>query len=156
MPIYRPIFLAALLATTACGETQQAQRQAFKDRAAKPATQPVQAQIADFNGKWVGSGSNARAAFRSRCGSGPLVRLNIQDGAARAVFQFTIRKGMERDLRSEVLPLTGTIDDHGRLELSDFESDVIGVLSARDGSGDGSWETRGLACNGTFQVRRRP
>ena len=147
MPIYRPIFLAALLAMTACGETQQAQRQAFKDRATKPVTQPVQAQIGDFNGKWVGSGNNARAAFRSRCGSGPLVRLN---------FQFTIRKGMERDLRSEVLPLTGTIDDHGRLELSDFQSDVIGVLSARDGSGDGSWETRGLACNGTFRVRRRP
>ena len=156
MAISRPLFLAALLALMACGETQQAQRQAFSDNTAKPATQPAQAQLGDFNGKWVGSGSNARAAFRNRCGSGPLVQLTIQDGSARAVFRFTIRKGMERELRSEVLPLSGTIDDHGRLQLSDFQSDVIGVLSARDGTGDGSWETRGLACNGTFQVRRRP
>ena len=146
----------ALLVLTSCGETQEAQRQQFKDLAAEPTTQPAQAEIGDFNGKWVGSGSNARAAFRNRCGNGPLVDLTIQDGAAKAVFRFTIRKGMERGIRSEVLPLSGTIDDHGRLELSDFQSDVLAVLSARDGTGDGSWETRGLACHGTFRVRRKP
>lgn len=156
MPFYRPILLAALVATTACGETQLAQRQAFKERAATPVTQPAQAPIGDFNGKWVGTGRNALAAFRSRCGGGPLVHLNIRDGAARGVFTFTIRKGMERDIQSDVLPLTGTIDGHGRLQLSDFQSDVIGVLSARDGTGDGSWESRGLACHGTFRVQRRP
>lgn len=152
----RLVCLVALLAVTACGETQQAQRQQFKDLAAVPTTQPVQAQIGDFNGKWVGSGSNARAAFRTRCGNGPLVDLTIQDGAAKAVFRFTIQRGMERGIRSEVLPLTGMIDDHGRLELSDFQSDVLAVLAARDGTGDGSWQTRGLACHGTFRVRRKP
>ena len=90
MPIRRSLVIAALLALMACGETQQAQRQAFKDRAAQPAMQPAQAQIGDFNGKWVGSGRNARAAFRSRCGSGPLVQLTIHDGSARAVFRFTL------------------------------------------------------------------
>ncbi len=153
---YRFICLVALFAITACGETQQTQRQEFKESAAEPTTQPAQAQIGDFDGNWVGSGSNARAAFRNRCGSGPLVKLIIQDGAARAVFRFTIRRGMERDVRSEVLTLNGAIDDHGRLELSDFQSDAMAVLSARDGSGDGTWEARGLACHGTFRVRRRP
>ena len=150
---YRFICLVALFAITACGETQQTQRQQFKESAAEPTTRPAQAQIGDFDGNWVGSGSNARAAFRNRCGSGPLVKLTIQDGAARGVFKFTTRK---KDVRSEVLTLNGAIDDHGRLELSDFRSDAIAVLSARDRSGDGTWETRGLACHGTFRVRRRP
>ena len=150
---YRFVCLVALFAITACGEAQQTQRQQFKESAAEPTTQPAQAKIADFDGNWVGSGSNARAAFRNRCGSGPLVELTIQDGAAKAVFRFTIRRGI---IRSEVLTLSGAIDDHGRLEISDFQSDAMAVLSARDGSGDGTWEARGLACHGTFRVRRRP
>jgi hypothetical protein len=152
---YRVICLVALFATTACGEAQQMQRQQFEESAAEPTTQPAQAKIHDFDGTWVGSGSNARAAFRNRCGSGPLVELAIQDGAARAVFRFTIRRGMERNVRSEVFTLNGAIDDHGRLQLSDFQSDAVAVLSARDGLGDGTWETRGLACHGTFRMRRK-
>lgn len=148
--------LVAFLLATACAGAQQAQRQQFKESALEPTTQPAQAQIGDFDGNWVGSGSNARAAFRNRCGNGPLVDLTIEDGAARAIFRFTVRRGMERDVRSEVLTLNGAIDDHGRLELSHIQSDAIAVLSARDGSGDGAWETRGLACHGTFRVRRRP
>ena len=85
-----------------------------------------------------------------------MVDLTIQDGAARAVFRFTVKWGMEQGIRSEVLTLSGAIDDHGRLELSNFQSDVMAVLSARDGTGDGTWETRGLACHGTFRVRRGP
>ena len=160
MPIHRIIFraglLAGLLAVAACAEAQQAQRQAFKDRAPQAATQPEQAQIGDFSGKWVGAGSNALAGFYNRCGNGPLVQLFIQGDEARAVFRFTVKKSTGRQLRSEVFPLNGTIDDHGRLTLSDFQTDVVAVLSARDGTGDGSWETRGLACYGSFQVRRRP
>lgn len=156
MPIYRSILLTAFLVITACGEAQQAQRLQFKESAAKPTTQPVPAQLSDFNGKWVGSGSNARVAFRNRCGNGPLVNLRIQDGAVRAVFRLTIKKGKESGMRSKVIPMGGSIDDHGRMELSEFQSDVVAVLSAREGSGDGTWETRGLACHGTFRVRRRP
>ena len=152
----RTVCLIALLVTTACGETQQAQRQQFRGSAATPTTQPAKAQIGDFDGNWVGSGSNARAAMRNRCGNGPLVDLTIQNGSDRGVFRFTVRRGLERGMRSEVVALSGNIDDHGRLELSDFQSDVVAVLSARDGSGDGTWETRGLACHGTFRVRRRP
>ena len=153
---YRFICLVALFAITACVESQEAQRQRFKDSASAPTTQPAQAQIGDFDGNWVGSGSNTRPGLRTRCGNGPLINLTIQAGAASAVFRFTIRRGLEKGVRSEVLPLRGAIDDHGRLQLSDFQSDVVGVLSARNGSGDGSWETRGLACHGTFRVRRGP
>ena len=152
----RLIFLAVHIAIAACGQTEQAERQQFRESAPQPTTQPVLAKIGDFDGDWAGSGSIARAAFRTRCGGGPLVEVTIQDGAARAIFRFTVRRGMERDMRSEVLTLNGTIDDHGRLNLTDFQSDVIAVLSARDGSGDGTWETRGLACHGSFRVRRRP
>lgn len=152
----KAICLSALLVITACAETQQAQRQQFRDSAAKPTTQPAQAQIGDFDGNWVGSGSNTRAAMRNRCGNGPLVDLTIQNGAARAVFRITVRSRMDERPRTEVLTLNGAIDDHGRLDLSHFQSDAIGVLSARDGSGDGTWETRGLACHGTFRVRRKP
>ena len=153
---YRFVFLFVLFVMTACGETQQAQRQQFKDSAPKPTTRPAQAKIDDFNGNWVGSGSHARAAFRNRCGNGPLVDLTIQSGSARAIFRFTFRRGMDKGMRTEVLSLSGAINDHGRLVLSDFQSDALAVLSARDGSGDGSWEARGLACHGTFRVRRRP
>ena len=149
------IVIAAVFAMTACGETQQAQRQQFRDSAPEPVTQPAQAQIGDFDGEWVGSGSNARAAFRNRCGYGPLVVLTLQDGAARATFKFTVRRRFDERPRTELLTLNGAIDDHGRLELSDFQSDVVAVLSARDRLGDGTWETRGLACHGTFKVRRR-
>ncbi len=153
---YRFICIVALFAIIACGEAQQAQRQQFKESAAEPATQPAQAQIGDFDGNWVGSGSNARAAFRNRCGNGPLVNLTVQNGAARAVFRFTVRRRMDERPRTEVLTLNGAIDDHGRFEVSGLQSDAIAVLSARDGSGDGAWETRGLACHGTFRVRRKP
>ena len=152
----KALCVTGLLVITSCAETQQAQRQQFRDSAAEPTTQPVQAQIGDFDGNWVGSGSNTRPAMRNRCGNGPLVDLTIQNGAARAVFRITVRRRMDERPRTEVLNLNGTIDDHGRLDLSDFQSDVIGVLSARNGSGDGMWETRGLACHGTFRVRRRP
>ena len=156
MPNVRTVCLIALLVMTACGEKQQVQRQEFRDYAATPTTQPAQAQIGDFDGNWVGSGSNARRAMRNRCGNGPLIDLTIQNGAARAVFRITVRRRLDERPRTEVLTLSGAIDDHGRLDLSDFQSDAIGVLSAREGSGDGSWETRGLACYGTFRVRRRP
>ena len=152
----RVVSLVALFAITACAETQQAQRQQFKETAAEPTTQPAQAQIGDFDGNWVGSGSNARSAFRNRCGNGPLVNLTIQNGSARAVFRITARRRTDERPRTEVLTLNGAIDDHGRLEVSGRQSDAIAVLSARDGSGDGAWETRGLACHGTFRVRRRP
>jgi len=150
------ICFVALLATAACAQTTQERWQRFDASAAAPATQPVQAPIGDFNGNWVGSGRNALAAFRTRCGSGPLIQMTIQDGSARAVFHFTLRRGLERDLESIVVIMTGAIDDHGRLELSDFESLARAVLSARDGSGDGSWQTSGLACHGTFRVHRNP
>ena len=150
------VCLATLLAVTACGETAQERWQRFDASAATPVTQAVQAPIGDFNGNWVGTGNNALPAFRTRCGSGPLVRLTIQDGSARAVFHFTIRRGMERDLESIVLILTGNVDDHGRLKLSDFQSLASGVLSARDGMGDGAWETSQLVCRGTFRVHRKP
>jgi len=150
------ICLVIFLATTACGETTQERWQRFDASAAAPATPAVQAPIGDYNGTWVGSGKNARPAFRTRCGYGPLIQLKIQDGSARAVFHFTRRQGLERDLESIVLNMTGAIDDHGRLKLADFQSLASAVLSARDGSGDGSWETSGLACHGTFRVHRKP
>jgi hypothetical protein len=153
---FRVAGLVAFLLVTACAGAQQAQRQQFKESAVEPTTQPAQAQIGDFDGNWVGSGSNARAAFRNRCGNGPLVDLTIQNGAARAVFRITVRRRTDERPRTEVLTLNGAIDDHGRLEVSGRQSDAIAVLSARDGSGDGAWETRGLACHGTFRVRRRP
>jgi len=156
VPGCRIIGLVALSMITACAGAQQAQRQQFKESALEPTTQPAQAQIGDFDGNWVGSGSNARAAFRNKCGNGPLVDLTIEDGAARAVFRITGRRSLSERPRTEVLPLSGAIDDHGRLELSHIQSDAIAVLSAHDGSGDGAWETRGLACHGAFRVRRRP
>ncbi len=155
MRIPGALCLVALFAATACGQAQEEQRQRFREQAAETSTQPVQAELSAFNGTWVGSGRIARPAFRNRCGNGPLVQLDIADGRARAVFKLTSRRRMDERPRQTVLNLSGSLDDHGRLELKDFQSDVLGVLSARDGTGDGAWETRGLACHGTFSVRRK-
>ena len=148
--------LVALSMITACVEPQQEQQPQLEESAADTSRQSAQAQIGGFDGRWVGSGSNARAAFRNRCGNGPLVEITIQDGAARAVFRLTVRRGMDRRPRTEVLSLNGAIDDQGKLELSGFQSDAMAVLSASGESSDGTWETRSLACHGTFRVRRRP
>jgi hypothetical protein len=150
------IGLVALLATTACAQSTQERWQQFDASATAPATPAVQAPIGDFNGNWVGSGRNALPAFRTRCGYGPLIQVKISDGSARAVFHFTMRRGLERDMESVVINMTGVIDDHGRLKLSDFQSLASGVLSARDGTGDGAWESSTLACRGTFSVHRKP
>jgi hypothetical protein len=153
---YRFLGLVALFTITACVKPQQEQQQQSAEPVVETSAQSSKAQSSKFDGGWVGSGSNARAAFRNRCGNGPLVEITIQDGAARAVFRLTVRRGMERRPRTEVLSLNGAIDGRGKLVLSGFQSDAMVVLSATGESSDGTWDTRRLACHGTFRVRRRP
>jgi hypothetical protein len=150
----RIVCLVALSMITACVEPQQEQPQ-LEESAAETSTQPAQAQTGDFDGRWVGSGSNARAAFRNRCGNGPLVDLTIQDGSARAVFSFTVRRRTDRRPRREVLSLSGAVEGQGKLVLSGFQSEAMAVLSASGEPSDGTWDTRRLACHGTFRVRRK-
>ncbi|MGI9383578.1 MAG: hypothetical protein ACR2PO_10520 [Methyloligellaceae bacterium] len=156
MLIPRAMRLVVLFAVAACGSTQLTTGQQANDPPLEPRTQAAQAQIRDFDGKWVGSGSNARNSFRLRCGNGPLVDLTIQNGAAKAVLKFFVRRTLDNDVQSHVIPLNGTIDDHGRMELSGYQASASAVLSAESGSGDGTWETRELVCNGRFQVNHRP
>ena len=156
MPTPRAMSLVALFAVTACGSAHLTLGQQTPEPAAEPRTQAAQAQIGDFDGRWVGSGSNARASYRTRCGNGPLIDLTIQGGAARGVMKFFVRRALDNEVRSDVIPLTGAIDDHGRLDLTGHQATFTGVLSAEAGSGDGSWDVRTLACHGTFQVNHRP
>ena len=155
MPIPRAMSLAVLFAVAACGSTHLTLGQQAP-APAEPRTQAAQAQIGDFDGRWVGSGRNARSAFTTRCGSGPLIELTIQNGTAKGVMKFFVRRPMNNEMRSDLIPVTGAIDDHGRLDLSGHQATFTGVLSAQSGSGDGSWDVRTLACYGTFQVRHRP
>ena len=116
-------------------------------------TQSAQAQIDAFDGTWVGSGSNARTIFRTRCGDGPLVEMKIQKGAAKAILK-TFAKGRARSgLLSRVIPLSGIINSDGKLELTGYESSATVDLSASDGLGEGTWEFRKLACHGSFRVQ---
>jgi hypothetical protein len=84
-----------------------------------------------------------------------LVDLTIQDGSARAVFSFTVRRRTDRRPRREVLSLSGDVDGQGKLVLSGFQSEAMAVLSASGEPSDGTWDTRRLACHGTFRVRRK-
>ena len=152
----RTIGLVVLFAITACGSTQLTLGQQAHEPAAEPRTQAAQAQIGEFDGRWVGSGNNARAAFRTRCGNGPLIELTIQNGSAKGVMKFFVRRPLNNEMRSDVVPVTGTVDDHGRLDLTGHQATFTGVLSVQSGSGDGSWDVRTLACHGTFQVNHRP
>lgn len=138
------VFAIALLASVPLGHAFQA-----------PYRQSAQAQIDDFDGNWVGSGQIARPVFRARCGNGPLIELRIQDGTAKAVFKAFVKGKSKSGLKSHVIPLSGRIDGDGRLELSGYESAAMAVLSASNGSGEGTWEFRNLICDGTFRVRRK-
>lgn len=152
----RVLCLAGLFALAACGSAQLTFGTQASAPPAEPQTQAAQAQIGDFDGRWVGSGSNARASYVTRCGSGPLIDLTIQNGSARGVLKFFINRPLVTEMRTDVVPITGTIDDYGRLSLTGHQATFTGVLSAEAGSGDGSWDVRTLACNGTFRVNRRP
>jgi hypothetical protein len=156
MLITRTIGLVVLFAVAACGSAQLTLGQQTQGPAAEPRTQAEQAQTGDFDGRWVGSGTNARAAFRTRCGNGPLIELTIQNGSAKGVMKFFVRRPLNNEMRSDVVPVTGTVDDHGRLDLTGHQATFTGVLSVQSGSGDGSWDVRTLACHGTFQVNHRP
>ena len=147
--------LVALVILTACADAPRAQQQQLEEPTAETSTQPSQAPSGEFDGNWVGSGSNARNAFRTRCGSSPLVDLTIQDGSARAVFSFTVRRRTDRRPRREVLSLSGAVEGQGKLVLSGFQSEAMAVLSASGEPSDGTWDTRRLACHGTFRVRRK-
>jgi len=85
-----------------------------------------------------------------------LIELKIQDGAAKAVFKAFVKGRSKSGIQSLVITLSGAIDGDGKLELSGYESGVMAVLSASNGSGEGTWEFRNLACHGTFRVRRNP
>ena len=117
---------------------------------------PAEAQSDAFDGHWVGSGRNAQASARNRCGDGPLVDMTIQDGAARAVFKLTVPKGLTSGVRMHVIPMEGSVGGDGRLTLSDQQSNATASLSAGSGSGEGTWEIGSLACQGSFQVQRKP
>lgn len=129
-----------------------------------PAPQSAQAGTDSFDGTWVGSGRIARPIFRSWCGDGPLVKMTIQDGAARAVFKAFAKGKARAGLRSYVITLTGVVEGDGALTLTGYEASATLALSARDGTGDGTgegtgegtWEFRRLACYGNFRVRRKP
>jgi hypothetical protein len=62
---------------------------------------------------------------------------------------------MDRQRRTEVLSLNGAVDEQGKLVLSGFQSDAMAILSASGELSDGTWETRGLVCHGTFRVRKK-
>jgi len=133
-----------------------------------PAPQSAQAGTDSFDGTWVGSGRIARPIFRSWCGDGPLVKMTIQDGAARAVFKAFAKGKARAGLRSYVITLTGVVEGDGALTLTGYEASATLALSARDGTGagtgagtgegtgEGTWEFRRLACYGNFRVRRKP
>ena len=139
------MFAGALLASAPSGHAFRA-----------PYPQSAQAQMDDFDGNWVGSGRIARPIFRTRCGDGPLIEMRIQDGTAKAVFKAFVKGKSKAGLKSHVIPLSGRIDDDGRLELSGYESAAMAILLASNGSGEGTWEFRNLFCDGTLRVRRKP
>ena len=128
----------------------------FADVGRGSLVRPAQAQGDAFDGHWVGSGRNAQASARNRCGDGPLVDMTIQDGAARAVFKLTVPKGLTSSIKMHVIPMEGSVGSDGKLTLSDQQSNAMADLSADSGSGEGSWEIGSLACQGSFQVRRKP
>lgn len=128
----------------------------FGDVIRGPLVQSAQAQSDAFDGHWVGSGRNAQVSSRNRCGDGPLVDMTIQDGAARAVFKLTVPKGLTSSVRMHVIPLEGSVSGDGKLTLSEQQSNATASLSAGSGSGEGTWEIGSLACQGSFQVRRKP
>lgn len=155
MANYRLLGTLAILVLAACASPQPEQRPS-EEEAAETAEPTPRTGLAGLDGHWVGSGSTARNLARNRCGRGPLIDLTIDQGAARAVFRLTVRRGMDRRPHTEVIPLNGRIDDQGQLELSGFQSTARALLSAKEESGEGTWETRSLACHGTFRVRRKP
>lgn len=121
-----------------------------------PLVQSVQAQDNAFDGHWVGSGQNAQASSRNRCGDGPLVDLTIGGGKARAVFKLTVPKGLTSSVRMHVIPMEGSVSGDGELTLSDQQSNATASLSASSGSDEGTWKIGSLACEGTFRVQRQP
>jgi len=122
----------------------------------EPPVQTAQAQTNAFDGNWVGSGRNARASARNRCGDGPLVELTVQDGEAKAVFKLTVPHSKNVGLKRHVFPINGSVDDDGALTLSGHQADATATLSASGEPSEGTWEIGSLACDGTFRVRRKP
>ena len=82
--------------------------------------------------------------------------MTIQDGAARAVFKLTVPKGLTSGVRMHVIPMEGSVGGDGTLTLSEQQSNATASLSAGSGSGEGTWEIGSLACQGSFQVQRKP
>jgi hypothetical protein len=108
-----------------------------------------------FEGSWIGSGS-APNTIRHRCGFGPKVELTVRGSAVEALLKLPIRKGRSREFDIIVIPLNGSIDDQGDLELAGYESRMKGSLSAGDRSGEGTWNIITFKCHGSFRVRKKP
>ena len=116
-------------------------------------SQLSQVQTNGFDGQWVGSGRGSTGLSRNRCADGPIIELTVQAGVAKATLKLVLKKTKEIDI--EVIPLRGTIDDQGNMKLAGYESNVIGILSASEGSGEGTWEIMTYGCRGAFRVRKK-
>ena len=115
-----------------------------------------QTQTGDFDGKWVGSGRRDPSLSRNRCGDGPIIELTVQAGKVAAIFKLSLRKAGQTTPNIEVIPLSGSVDDQGNMALVGSQSTAVGLLSAEDGSGKGTWEFKAIACRGSYQVRKGP
>jgi carboxyl-terminal processing protease len=111
----------------------------------KLAALPAAKDSRGFDGKWTGDGKMTQGG--GDCHTSLQLVLNIVGTKVR---------GTVNDDEGSV-PLTGTIDEDGRLSATGWDDDLVAdvIGTAHDTIISGTWKYRGEFCQGTFNVKKK-
>ena len=111
----------------------------------KLAALPAAKDARGFDGKWTGEGKMTQGG--SNCHSNLDLVVNIVGTKVR---------GTVNDDEGSI-PLTGTIDDGGRLVATGWDDDLVADIigTVHDTIISGTWKYRGEFCQGTFNVKKK-